>query len=108
MTKKELGSVFGKRLRQARQRAGLPQDRLGVLIGLDEHTASARISRYEGGIHEPPHATVTKLAEALMVPTPYFYAEDDQLAFLVQAWGEMTLDERARLDECVNALRSEG
>lgn len=105
MLKKELASVFGKRLRQARQRAGLPQDKLGVQIGLDEHTASTRISRYEGGIHEPPYATAKKLAEALMVPVPYFYAEDDQLAFLVQAWGEMTLDERAHLDEFVDGLR---
>jgi transcriptional regulator with XRE-family HTH domain len=105
MAKKELTSVFGKRLRQARQRTGLPQDKLGVMIGLDEHTASARISRYESGIHEPPFATTIKLAEALMVPAPYFYAEDDQLAFLVQAWGEMTLDERTHLDEFVDGLR---
>jgi transcriptional regulator with XRE-family HTH domain len=106
MAKKETASVFGKRLRQARQRSGLPQDKLGVQIGLDEHTASARISRYEGGVHEPPFATTIKLAEALMVPAPYFYAEDDLLASVVRAWGEMTSNERASLDEFIEALRS--
>ncbi|WP_431476521.1 helix-turn-helix domain-containing protein [Massilia eburnea] len=105
MLKKELASVFGKRLRQARKRAGLPQDKLGVQIGLDEHTASARISRYEAGIHEPPYAITVKLAEALMVPASYFYAEDDRLAYVVQVWGEMSFDERARLAEYLEVLR---
>ena len=43
--------VLGHRLRQARKWMGIPQDKLGVAIGLDESTASARISRYETGVH---------------------------------------------------------
>lgn len=54
MTLKEQPNLFGRRLREARQLADIPQDRLGVKIGLDEHTASARMSRYETGVHEPP------------------------------------------------------
>lgn len=92
-------------MREARRRAGLPQDRLGVEIGLDESTASARISRYESGIHEPPYATAAKLAEVLKVPTAFFYAEQDELAYLVKTWGEMTDDERARLNHFLGALR---
>ena len=38
-------TIFGVRMRQARERLGVPQDKLGVMIGLDEETASARISR---------------------------------------------------------------
>lgn len=90
-------SIFGARLRQARRRANLPQDRLGVEIGLDEGSASARISRYESGVHEPPYSTAAKLAEVLRVPTAFFYAEPDELANLIQAWGEMSKDERDRL-----------
>ena len=90
-------STFGVRLRQARRRANLPQDRLGVEIGLDEGSASARISRYESGVHEPPYSTAAKLAEVLGVPTAFFYAEHDELANLIQAWGEMSKDERDRL-----------
>lgn len=73
-------SLFGRRLREARQRIGIAQDKLGVLIGMDESCSSARISRYETGIHEPPVAIVEKIAAVLKVPLPYFYCEDDVLA----------------------------
>jgi transcriptional regulator with XRE-family HTH domain len=59
---------------------GVPQDKLGVAVGMDERTSSARISRYETGIHEPAFATVTNLAKVLQVPVAYFYCEDDRLA----------------------------
>lgn len=55
----------GARLRQARERMGLPQDKLGVMIGLDEGSSSARISRYETGVHEPAFNIACKLAQAL-------------------------------------------
>ena len=78
-------SVFGRRLRQARLQRGLPQDQLGVLIGLDEGTASARISRYETGAHEPPLAIAGLLARALELPLAFFYCDDDELAQMIQA-----------------------
>lgn len=59
---------------------GIPQDRLGVLIGLDEHTASARISRYESGVHHPSVQTSQLLAQQLSVPLEYFYCADDRIA----------------------------
>ncbi len=43
-------SIFGRRLHALRLAAGLAQDRLGVLLDLDEGTASARMSRYENGV----------------------------------------------------------
>lgn len=77
-------TLFGRRLRDARNRVGIPQDKLGVSIGMDETTSSARISRYETGIHEPPFATAANLAMALNVPVAYFYCDDDRLAdFLI-------------------------
>lgn len=99
MTKKQLATVFGQRLREARKRTGIPQFDLGVAIGLDEGTSSARVSRYETGTHEPPVVTAAKLAQALEVPLAFFYCEDDELAFLVQAWGDMTSAERIRLKD---------
>ena len=78
-------TLFGRRLRDARKRKGIPQDKLGVIIGMDEGSSSARISRYETGIHEPPYATAVNLAAALKVPVAYFYCDDDRLAdFLVR------------------------
>ena len=73
-------SLFGKRLREARNRIGIVQDKLGVLIGMDESCSSARISRYETGTHEPPIATAQKLAMALKVPVAFFYCDDERLA----------------------------
>lgn len=77
-------TLFGKRLRAARSRAGIPQDKLGVSIGLDESSSSARMSRYEVGVHEPPFSIAQSLAKVLKVPVAYFYCDDDRLAeFLV-------------------------
>lgn len=101
---KQPPTVFGKRLKKARQRLGMPQDRLGWTIGLDEHTASARMSRYETGVHEPAYSLVKRLAEALMVPVAYFYADDDELAELIVRWGELGQDERAHLMSLVQAV----
>ena len=57
-------SLFGRRLREARLHVGIPQDKLGVMIGLDESCSSARMSRYESGIHSPPFNTVERIADA--------------------------------------------
>jgi transcriptional regulator with XRE-family HTH domain len=72
-------STVDRRLRQARERAGLPQDRLGVLAGLEESSSSARISRYESSVHEPPLSFVESLAKVLGVLAAYFYCGVDQL-----------------------------
>jgi transcriptional regulator with XRE-family HTH domain len=79
-------SLFGLRLRTAREHAGMAQDKLGVLIGLDEGCSSARISRYETGIHEAPFKVAKSLAAALDVPVAYFYCPEDALAELLLQW----------------------
>lgn len=84
-------------MREARKRAGLPQDAVGVRIGLDESTASARISRYEGGIHEPPYDVAVKVANVLDVPTAFLYCENDELAGLILAWGKLDATDQKRL-----------
>ncbi len=76
-------SVFSKRLKEARKFVGIAQDRLGVQIGLDEHTASARISRYESGIHQPPIKISQLIAEQLSVPLAYLYCDDDRMASIL-------------------------
>jgi transcriptional regulator with XRE-family HTH domain len=75
--------VFGSRLKTARHTAGIPQDKLGVQIGLDEFVASARISRYESGTHEPPYEIAKKLSSELQVPVAFFYCEDDRMAEVI-------------------------
>jgi len=79
-------TLFCRRFKEARLRAGIAQDRLGVLMGLDEGSSSARISRYETGIHEPPFAIIEQMANILQVPTAYFFCEDDKFAQIMLAY----------------------
>ena len=73
-------TILAKRLKEARERIGMPQDKFGVEIGLDEGCSSARISRYESGIHQPPLKTIQAMAKVLNVPLAYLFCEDDLLA----------------------------
>lgn len=100
-------TLFGRRLREARLRAGIPQDKLGVLIGIDELSSSARISRYENGTHEPPFVIAEKLAAALGVPTPFFYTPDDELAEVVCGFATLPAAKKATLIALLDELSSE-
>lgn len=82
-------NVVGRRMRSRREELGWSQEKVGVMIGLDESSARARISRYELGVHEPPFNTVKLLADALRVPVAYLYSEDEDLADLLHALSEM-------------------
>ena len=90
-------TLFGRRLRDARSKVGIPQDKLGVMIGMDEGSSSARISRYETGVHEPPFVTATSLAAALHVPVAYFYCDDDRLADLLILYTELEGSQKDQL-----------
>jgi transcriptional regulator with XRE-family HTH domain len=91
-------AVFGRRLKESRLRMGIAQDKLGVFIGLDETVASARISRYESGVHQPPLHTAKALAECLGVPLGYLYCDDDRLAQIILAASELpTADQETLL-----------
>ncbi len=92
-------TVFSRRLRQVRQRRDLAQDRLGVLAGLEESSSSARMSRYESGIHEPPFQFVGALAKVLGVSAAYFYCADDRLAEIIIAYSELSEAKRQALHE---------
>lgn len=73
-------NIIAVRLKEARQRAGISQEKLGVLAGIDEFSASARINQYERGKHVPDLFTLERLAKVLDTPAPYFYATDNDLA----------------------------
>ena len=48
-----------KRLEEARKRAGLSQQQLGMLAGIDEDNASAKMNQYERGVHIPKFPRLT-------------------------------------------------
>lgn len=74
--------LWGRRLKEIRIESGISQKMLGIEAGLDEFVASARINRYELGVHKADFLIAQRLAEILNVPTSYFYTEDDRLAEL--------------------------
>ncbi|MGJ7914413.1 hypothetical protein ACI48D_02900 [Massilia sp. LXY-6] len=79
------------------ERAGLPQDRLGVLAGLEESSSSARISRSESGVHEPPLSFAESLAKVLGVPAAYLSCSDDRLAEIILHYADMSEAQRREL-----------
>lgn len=92
-------SVLGRRMRSRREDLGWSQEKVGVLIGIDESASRARISRYELGTHEPPIKTARLIADALQVPLVYLYCEDDDSARLLLTLEAMSKTKRT------NALR---
>lgn len=97
-------SLFSKRLREARLRFGIAQDKLGVMIGLDESCSSARMSRYESGVHEPPFKTIELIAAALNLPTAYFFCEDDRLANIICGYQIGTDEQKQAIADFTNAF----
>ena len=77
-------NVFALRLRIARKAKKLSQERLGILAGIDESSASARMNQYERGKHVPDFLMASKIAEILNLPTAYFYVENDLSAEIIQ------------------------
>jgi len=98
-------STVAKRLREARLKAGLTQERLGVLAGIDEMSASARMNQYERGKHAPDWLTVRNVAAALRMPVAWFYTDDDASAEMLLAFHSAPLDAR---EEAMNLLKGLG
>jgi len=76
-------TLFSRRLKEARKRAGLSQKQLGILSGIDEFSASARINQYERAKHLPDLDTSKRLADVLNVPMAFLYCYEDELAELL-------------------------
>ena len=58
----------GKRIREARNEAGLTQEQLAAKSGLPQ----SHISRIENAKHSPARATIEKIANALGRPVSFF------------------------------------
>lgn len=77
-------NVVGRRMRSRREELGWSQEKVGVLIGIDESSSRARISRYEIGTHEPPVETARLIAKVLGVPLAYLYCDEGDIAMLLK------------------------
>lgn len=82
-------NTFAYRLKIARKAKQLSQEKLGILAGIDENSASARMNQYERGKHVPDFLMLGKIASTLDVPVAYFYAEDDHLAEVILLFSKL-------------------
>jgi transcriptional regulator with XRE-family HTH domain len=88
--------MLTKRLKEARLKAGLSQEKLGILAGIDEASASARMNQYEKGKHTPDFEMVCNLASILKIPENYFYTKDDLMAQMILIFYH--LDENRKIE----------
>ncbi len=96
-------SVIGKRLKEARLRVGLSQERLGLEAGLEPESASTRMNRYETGARAPDLELMERIGTVLGVPAAYFYASDDQVAELLIAFTALSPKVRDKTLEMVKS-----
>ena len=99
-------SVFARLLRAAREARGVSQKQLGILAGIDQFVASARINQYERGKHVPDLQTAQRLATELKVPVSYLYEPDDDLAELIRLLGGCSRDQLHQLITQLQTLPS--
>ena len=73
----KLEEVVAQRIRIAREAAGLSQEALGILAGIDEATAKVRINQYENGRHTPPLSMIQTIANVVSRPVTWFISSED-------------------------------
>jgi transcriptional regulator with XRE-family HTH domain len=94
------------RLKQARTAKGISQKQLGIQLGMEPGTASARMNHYEKGKHTPDYTTLKAMADELGVPVAYFFCESESTAELLCLLEKMSEEEKEALVEQI--LNSEG
>lgn len=87
-------SPLCKRLKEARLAANLSQKKLGIAAGMDQFSASARMNHYEMGRHTPDYSTLKRIANVLNVPVAYFYADNDELAIIINLFDKLKKEEK--------------
>jgi|TARA_R110002050_G_scaffold46605_5_gene109581 transcriptional regulator with XRE-family HTH domain len=89
------------RLKQARKAMGISQKQLGIQLGMEPGTASARMNHYEKGKHTPDYATLKAMADELGVPVAYFFCESESTAELLCLLEKMTEEEKSALVDII-------
>ncbi|EJF7264432.1 helix-turn-helix transcriptional regulator [Vibrio parahaemolyticus] len=92
------------RLKDARKKANLSQKALGVRIGMDESSASARMNQYEKGRHTPDVKTLKLIADELGVPLSYFFCEDEVSAELAVNLNKLSQSDKQKVLELTAQL----
>jgi len=67
---------IGERIKYFRKLRNLTQKELGLLMGYEKNTASARIFQYESGVRNPTEETLIKLANIFGISRYVFEVQD--------------------------------
>lgn len=97
-------STLAKRLKEARLRAGLSQEQLGIRIGLEPESASTRMNRYELGKRAPDFGLVERISAELGLPAAYFYAVEDDEAELLARFYKLGSGKRRQVMAFINEM----
>nr|WP_283103411.1 helix-turn-helix transcriptional regulator [Shewanella aestuarii] len=89
------------RLKQARKAMGISQKQLGIQLGMEPGTASARMNHYEKGKHTPDYTTLKAIADELGVPVAYFFCESETTAQLLCLLEKMSEEEKIALVDII-------
>lgn len=89
------------RLKQARKAKGISQKQLGIQLGMEPGTASARMNHYEKGKHTPDYTTLKAMADELGVPVAYFFCESETTAQLLCLLEKMSEEEKIALVDII-------
>lgn len=73
------------------------QRALGAAIGMTKKNGSTRINRYEQQTSRADMDTAAELAEALDVPLAYLFADNEELAEWILAFGKLDPETRAKM-----------
>ena len=67
-----ISNIFATRLGFARKVKRLSQEKLGILVGSDESSTSARMNQYERGKYTPYFLLASQIAKILEFPLSFF------------------------------------
>ncbi len=81
---------------------GISQKQLGIQLGMEPGTASARMNHYEKGKHTPDYATLKAMADELGVPVAYFFCESESTAELLCLLDKMSEADKKKLVEQIH------
>lgn len=80
---------------------------MGISIGMESGTASARMNQYEKGVHTPDVRTLKLLAKELGVPLNYFFCEDDSTAEIATAISKLSEEDKNQVLKFIHNLSKE-
>jgi len=102
----KLEALIARRLREAREEAGLSLEALGVAVGIEEATAKVRIHQYEHEKHAPPFPMLERLAKVLNKPVVWFVCAEEDKGLLLKLHALPQDSHRITLEKLENILNS--